>query len=71
MVGDVCCCHVVGVMVLLLRDSCYCGRRDLNRCLSRGERASRGDVWKREGMWWTAFDGRAHLFQKLQRRKET
>ena len=31
MVGDVCCRHMTRVMVLLLRDSCYCGRRDLKQ----------------------------------------
>lgn len=51
MVGSVYCSQGIGVVtVLLLRDSCYCDRKDLSRCLSRGERTSRGDVQKREGV---------------------
>lgn len=59
MVGDVCCCQGIGIMVLLLRHSCYYGRKNLSRYLSRGERASRGDVGKERKC------GRQHLMEEL------
>lgn len=46
-----------GVVIVLLGNNCYCGRKDLRR----GKEPAEGDLQKREGPGGAALDTRAHL----------